>query len=225
MHRASGRAIGRALLCRRIIICAPVRCCKGSRRHPPHGTYTWPRLRAPATSVWIFFSLARRSPLENGATPEFRSNLRPSFALLFLLGAIAARDRSETISQARLDLGDLLSPDFRLPFRCATRMAGSMRAATSVTAAVTTPGHSKPSWANDTSRSDEFEGRRTGAAIRLRISGLKTPTLFPTSSRLLVIDVAAILPCANTFTIENECRWLFFQFMTLSCVSMKLNVV
>lgn len=195
-----------------------MRRCKGSRRHPPHGTYGSASGRQ--RHRYGFFSLVRRSPLENGATPEFHyTSLFSPFLFFF---AVATRDRSEEISRVRLDRDDLLSPDFRLHIRYATRMPGSMRAATSVTAAVTKPKHSKPSWTNDTSRSDEFEGCRTRAAIRLGISELKTPTLFPTSTRLLIIDVAAILPCANTYTTENETTFsILWDFLT----SMKLNVV
>lgn len=179
MHRASGRAIGRALLCRRIIICAPVRRCKGSRRHPSHGTYTWPRPQAPATSVWIFFLWPDVLHLRTARRPNF---VQPTS--LFRSSFSSSPSRLEIDQKRSLEHAWIATTFCRriFAFLSVMRMAGSMRAATSVMVAVTTPGHSKPSWANDTSRSDEFEGRRTGAAIRLGISGLKTSTLFPTSS-------------------------------------------
>jgi len=48
-----------------------------------------------------FFSLAWRFPLENGATPEFRP--RSLFRPFFFFFIVAARDRSEEISRARLN--------------------------------------------------------------------------------------------------------------------------
>lgn len=206
MHEASGRAIGRALPCRRIIICAPVRRCKGSRRHPLRYMYLAP---PPSDIGMDFFSLARRSPLESGATPEFRSSFATS---LFWLSFSSSSSRLE-IDRRSLEHAWIATTFCRRIFAFLSVVRhGLMRAATSVTAAVTMPTYSKPSWANDTSRSDEFEGRRDSAGD----FGTEDADPFPTPSRLLIIDVAAILPCILVQSRTRSDDFLFQCYKTLA---------
>lgn len=184
---ASRRPIGRALPCRRIIICAPVRRAKGESAPSVK--------RVPGPALWKLVGIRRRVAygffLGLVVVLHLRAARRPNFVQPFARFPLPPLPPSflfrTDLSFAEIDAGedlsstsgdDLLSPLFRLPFRRVT--ADWFDVATNATRrrrCLCTRRLEGRKTRKTSPRSDESEERRAGAATR-RGFELETPTPF-----------------------------------------------